>query len=377
MKPLAKFRDTANSFLEINIDLIVDNYRLLKKELRGAECAATLKADAYGIGSAQVAKALVKTGCRTFFVATIDEGIELRAHLPSEKVNIAVLGGLLARCEYVFEENNLIPVLNNLEQLRQWKTFNVGKDRKSPSMVHIDTGMNRLGLTSKEFEYVIDNPFELEGVEAKLLLSHLACADQPGHEMNQKQLYIFMNARNKMSNMRFSLSNSGGIFLGQTYHFDMARPGIALYGSHPDSTIFNPLNQVIKLYGRVLQIRDAKTGSTVGYSASHLLKKKTLVATVGLGYADGYIRSLGGNSYAFFKGAKLPIIGPISMDYITVDISNIKTDMIKIGDLIEFIGDNFTLDDIAKVANTVPHEILSNLGKRHQRSYFTSNASPT
>ena len=376
MKPLSKFCDTANSFLEINIDLIADNYRLLKRELRGAECAATLKADAYGIGLAQVAKALVKTGCRTFFVATIDEGIELRAHLHKEKVTIAVLGGLLARCENIFEENNLMPVLNNLEQLRQWKNFNTSKDRKSPSMVHVDTGMNRLGLTSKEFEYVVNNPCELEGVEPKLLLSHLACADQPGHEMNQKQLSIFRSAKNKISNMRFSLANSGGIFLGQPYHFDMVRPGIALYGSHPDPTTFNPLNQVIKLYGRVLQIRNAKTGSTVGYNASHLLKKKTLIATVGLGYADGYIRSLGDNSHAFFKGAKLPIIGPISMDYITVDISSIKTDTIKIGDLIEFIGDNFTLDDIAKVAKTVPHEILSNLGKRHQRSYFASNSSP-
>jgi alanine racemase len=377
MKPLAKFRDTVNSYLEINIDLIVANYCLLKRELRGAECAATLKADAYGIGSGQVAKALVKAGCRTFFVATIDEGIELRTHLQREKVTIAVLGGLLARCESIFKENKLIPVLNNLEQLRQWKNFNIDKDRKSPSMLHVDTGMNRLGLTSKEFEYVTKNPSELEGVKVKLLLSHLACADQPRHEMNQKQLHKFMSAKSKMANMRFSLANSGGIFLGQQYHFDVARPGIALYGSYPNPTIFNPLNQVVKLYGRVLQIREAKTGSTVGYNASHLLKKKTLIATVGLGYADGYIRSLESNSYAFFKGAKLPIIGPISMDYITVDISNIKTDMMKIGDLIEFIGDNFTLDDIAKAANTVPHEILSNLGKRHQRNYFTSNASPT
>ena len=359
----------SNSFLEINIDLIVNNYQLIKNKVGDTECAAVLKADAYGMGASMIAKALDKVGCSIYFVATIDEGIELRACFGKNKNKIVVLSGLLEETADVFYKNKLTPVLNDLEQIQKWGIYNRQKKIPAPSIIHIDTGMNRLGLTIDEFQYIVERPTELHGLQVEWVMSHLACGDQPDDKMNPKQLSLFFNAKETLPKVKASLSNSGGVFLGQSYHLDMVRPGIALYGSVSRSIPVNPLNQVIKLYSRILQIRTLSSGATVGYGASYRASDTIRVATVGLGYADGYLRSLSNCSYVFFNNIRLPVIGRISMDYITVDITKIAAEKIKTGDFIEIIGDNFTLDDLATVANTVPHEILTRLGTRHRRIY--------
>ena len=362
----------SNSFLEINIGLIVNNYQFIKNKVGDTECAAVLKADAYGMGAAMIAKALEKAGCSIFFVATIDEGLELRACFGKNKNKIAVLSGLLKGSEDVFYKSKLTPVLNDLEQIRQWEIYNRQKKIPAPSIIHIDTGMNRLGLTINEFQHIVERPTELHGLQVEWIMSHLACGDQPGDTMNQRQLSLFCNAKETLPTVKASLSNSGGVFLGQSYHLDMVRPGIALYGSLSRSIPVNPLNQVIKLYSRILQIRTLSSGATVGYGASYRVSEPTRLATVGLGYADGYLRSLSNNSYVFFNGIRLPVVGRISMDYITVDITKIAAEKIKTGDFLEIIGDQFTLDDLAIVANTVPHEILTRLGTRHHRIYYNT-----
>ncbi len=371
--PLVDNHKISNSFLEINIDSIIHNYQLINNKVGNTECAAVLKADAYGMGASVVAKALDKVGCSTFFVATIDEGIELRACFSKNEKQIAVLSGLLEGSEDIFYSNKLTPVLNDTEQIKKWAIYNQQKKISAPSILHIDTGMNRLGLTINELYDIIKNPTELKELNVEWIMSHLACGDQPRDIMNEKQLSVFLNAKKEFPNVKASLANSAGVFLGQSYHLDMVRPGIALYGSGSGSIPSKPLKQVIKLYSRILQIRTLSTGASVGYGASYRVSKATRVATVGLGYADGYLRSLSNCSWVFFNGLRLPVIGRISMDYITIDITQIASEKIKTGDFIEIIGDKFTLDDLATVANTVPHELLTRLGTRHHRIYRNTN----
>ena len=373
MMPLVDNHKISNSFLEINIDSIIHNYQLINNKVGNTECAAVLKADAYGMGASVIAKALDKAGCSTFFVATIDEGIELRACFSKNENQIAVLSGLLEGSEDIFYSNKLTPVLNDTEQIKKWAIYNKQKKISAPSILHIDTGMNRLGLTINELYDIIKNPTELKELHVEWIMSHLACGDQPRDIMNEKQLSVFLNAKKEIPNVKASLANSAGVFLGKSYHLDMVRPGIALYGSGSGSIPSKPLKQVIKLYSRILQIRTLSTGASVGYGASYRVSEATRVATVGLGYADGYLRSLSNCSWVFFNGLRLPVIGRISMDYITIDITQIASEKIKTGDFIEIIGDKFTLDDLATVANTVPHELLTRLGTRHHRIYRNTN----
>ena len=369
MMPLVDNHKISNSFLEINIDSIIHNYQLINNKVGNTECAAVLKADAYGMGASVIAKALDKVGCSTFFVATIDEGIELRACFSKNENQIAVLSGLLEGSEDIFYSNKLTPVLNDTEQIKKWAIYNKQKKISAPSILHVDTGMNRLGLTINELYDIIKKPTELKELHVEWIMSHLACGDQPRDIMNEKQLSVFLNAKKEFPNVKASLANSAGVFLGQSYHLDMVRPGIALYGSGSGSIPSNLLKPVIKLYSRILQIRTLNSGASVGYGASYRVSDATRVATVGLGYADGYLRSLSNCSWVFFNGVKLPVIGRISMDYITIDITKIASEKIKTGDFIEVVGDKFTLDDLATVANTVPHEILTRLGTRHHRIY--------
>ncbi|MBB44951.1 MAG: alanine racemase [Rhodospirillaceae bacterium] len=373
MTPLVDNHKISNSFLEINIDSIIHNYQLINRKVGNTECAAVLKADAYGMGASVIAKALDKAGCSTFFVATMDEGIELRSCFSEHKNKIAVLSGLLEGSEDIFYNNKLTPILNDIEQMKKWAFYNRKKKISAPGILHIDTGMNRLGLTIREFHDIIDKPTTLKELHVGGIMSHLACGDQPGDIMNKEQLSLFLNAKKNFPHVKASLANSAGVFLGQSYHLDMVRPGIALYGSGSGSIPLNPLKQVIKLYSRVLQIRTLSRGASVGYGASYKASKTTRVATVGLGYADGYLRSLSNCSWVFFNNVKLPVIGRISMDYITIDITKIASEKIKKGDFIEIIGDKFTLDDLATVANTIPHEILTRLGTRHRRIYHSTD----
>ena len=369
MMPSADNHKISNSFLEINIDSIIHNYQLINNKVGNTECAAVLKADAYGMGASVIAKALHRAGCSTFFVATIDEGIELRTCFSKNENKIAVLSGFLEGSEDIFYNNKLTPVLNDIEQIKKWDLYNKQKKISAPSILHIDTGMNRLGLTVSEFYDIIRRQTVLKELHVGWIMTHLACGDQPRDTMNKKQLSVFLNATTKFPNVKASLANSAGVFLGKSYHLDMVRPGIALYGSGSGSIDSHPLKQVIKLYSRILQIRTLSRGASVGYGASYRASEETRIATVGLGYADGYLRSLSNCSWVFFNGVRLPVIGRISMDYITINITKIASEKIKTGDFIEIINDKFTLDDLATLANTVPHELLTRLGTRHHRIY--------
>tara|TARA_Y100001934_G_scaffold129368_1_gene157025 strand:- start:168 stop:1295 length:1128 start_codon:yes stop_codon:yes gene_type:complete len=358
----------ANSFLVIDVDAIVSNYQTLKSKLTKAHCAATLKANAYGLGVKKIAHALDKAGCPTFFVATLDEAVELREILNSNRKSILVLNGFLAGTGSIFKQYNITPVLNNFGQLEKWADFNATLEDRQKAALHLDTGMNRLGLDNKDIGRLMENPQTLIKANIYMLLSHLACSDEPENTMNNCQLLEFHSLIGRLPKMTASLANSGGIYLGKKFHFDLVRPGLALYGSVPGH-LQNNLTNCISLYGRVLQLREVEKSQSIGYGGTYKLTKKSRIATIGVGYADGYRRSLSGLSTVFHHDFPLPIVGRISMDSLTVDISSLPDNKLKEGDFVELIGKNFTIDQAACLAQTVPYEMITALGRRHYRYY--------
>lgn len=365
-------KNKANSILLVNLERVAYNFNVLKKKLGNVECAATLKANAYGVGAGKIAKTLIREGCSTFFLATIDEAIELRKEISSTNPRIIVLNGVPRGTESTFREYQLIPTLNDLDQVNRWYDHNKESRVVQPAILHLDTGMNRLGLCEDDLNCLTTSPSKIKAIGLSLIMSHLACSDDLGNKKNEEQLSTFLSMLKFFPGVKASLSNSGGIFLGTPFHFDVARPGIALYGSIPGYEKNNPLKHAISLFAKILQIRDVRRGMTIGYGATHKVKKSTRIATVGVGYADGYQRSLSSKSSIFFRNLSLPLIGRVSMDTITVDISSIPKNDIEVGNFVEIIGDNFTIDEAARIANTVPHELLSGLGRRHLRLYTKS-----
>jgi alanine racemase len=355
------------SVLEIDLGAVAANYRWLASRLGGGACAAAVKADGYGLGAARVAPALAAAGCTTFFVATPDEGAALRAVLPDAV--IAVLNGVLAGTEEAFVDHGLVPVVNDLGQVARWREQSARLDAALPAMLHVDTGMNRLGLPPAELDWLAESPQLLAGPDWHCLLSHLACADEPDHPMNREQLARFRTARARLPRMPASLANSAGVLLGPEYHFDLARPGIALYGGNPLAAGDNPMRPTVRLLGRILQVREAAAGMTVGYGAGHRVTGPARIATVGAGYADGYLRAAGGRGHVSFEGVRLPIVGRVSMDLITVDVSALPPGRPIPGDTVTLIGDAVTLDEVARAAGTIPYEILTGLGRRYVRRY--------
>jgi len=358
----------ANSLLVIDVDAIVSNYQTLRSKLTKAYCAATLKANAYGLGIKKIAPALDKAGCQTFFVATLDEAVELRKILNSNRKSILVLNGFLAGTGSIFKQYNITPVLNNFGQLEKWADFNATLEDRQKAALHLDTGMNRFGLDNKDIARLMKNPQILIKANIYMLLSHLACSDEPKNTMNNRQLLEFNSLIRRLPRLTASLANSGGIYLGKKFHFDLVRPGLALYGSVPGH-LQNNLANCISLYGRVLQIREVDKGQLVGYGGTYKITKRSRIATIGVGYADGYQRSLSGLSTVFHYGTPLPIVGRISMDSITVDISSLPGNKLEEGNFVELLGKNFTIDQAASLAQTVPYEMITGLGRRHYRSY--------
>ena len=362
----------ANSFLVIDIDAIVSNYQTLRSKLTNAHCAATLKANAYGLGIKKIAPALDKAGCPTFFVATLDEAVELRKILTSKRKSILVLNGFLTGTGSIFKQYNITPVLNNLCQLEKWVDFNTTLKERQKAALHLDTGMNRLGLDNTDLRRLMNNPQILIKANIYMLLSHLACSDEPKNPMNKNQLLEFNSWIKHLPSMTASFANSGGIYLGEKFHFDLVRPGLALYGSVPGH-LQNDLKNCISLYGRVLQLREVDKGQLIGYGGTYKLPKKARIATIGVGYADGYQRVLSGSSTVFHRGFPLPLVGRISMDSITVDISSLPDNNLKEGDFVELLGKHFTIDQAASLAQTVPYEMITGLGRRHYRYYNQVN----
>jgi alanine racemase len=360
---------SAGALLTVNLDAIRANYRLLREKLGGTACAAVVKADAYGLGADRVAPALAADGCTNFFTAHLDEAIALRPHVPTE-TEVFVLHGSPAGVEVDFVEHRVIPVVNSLEQIDAWAALARRLGRKLPAVVQVDTGMSRLGLSKHELDTVADDPGRLDGIDLRYVMSHLACAEQQSHELNALQLANFRAARARLPAAPASFSNSSGVFLGQDYHFDLARPGAALYGVAPVAGQPNPLRSVVRLQARVIQVREIEAGARVGYGGRWTAPGPARIATVSTGYADGFLRSLGNRAKAYFGDAALPVVGVVSMDTITLDATGLPGQGLEPGALVDLIGEHNPVDAVAEAAGTIGYEILTSLGGRYFRTYL-------
>ena len=355
----------AASILTVDLDAIAANYRMLSDEVAPAVCAGVVKADAYGLGLEPVVRRLWREGCRVFFVASLEEGIALRSILT--EADIAPLNGLLPGEEAHYREHRLFPTLNDFGQVERWSAYGASHD-VSPAVLHVDTGMSRLGLSVIERTRLLETPDLISGFECRYLISHLACADTPDHALNSQQQAAFASVVERVPHTCASLSASSGIFLGKDWHFGMVRAGVALYGGAPTEGRPNPMTPVIRLDGLVLQIRDVDSPETVGYGATHKFAGKTRVATVAAGYADGYLRSVGGHAAARWGNKTLPLVGRVSMDLITLDAT--AATGLKAGDTVELIGPDYDINALARDAGTIPYEILTSLGRRYGRRYL-------
>jgi alanine racemase len=359
---------TSSGILTIDLDELARNWRRLKSRLNRADCAAAIKADAYGLGAARAIVALSKAGCNQFFVALIDEGVQLRQALGDAALDadIHVLGGAMSAPQALID-HRLTPVLNSLGDMEAWKKFSP----QTPADIHIDTGMARLGLPPGEVDILTSEPERIDGLAISHVISHLACAEDRETSMNEQQLKQFRNALNLFPGSKASLANSSGIFLGDRYHFDLARPGAALYGVNPTPGKPNPMSQVVRLQGKILQVRDVAAPQSVGYGATHRIEQKCRIATVGVGYADGYLRSLSSRATGYLGDMPVPLVGRVSMDLITFDVSDVPEALAHPGALIDLIGPNNPVDDVAGAASTIGYEILTSLGNRYHRIYKT------
>lgn len=362
---MSESRGAAGLQLTIDLGALAANWKIVVERSTPAECAAVIKADAYGIGIEPAASALSAAGCRTFFVALPDEGRRARAVLPD--ATIYVLNGFFAEAAELYRTAALRPVLNSPEDVDAWSALGGGK----PSALQVDTGMNRLGLSLHEAVALAHSPDRLRAVAPRLLISHLACADTPAHPLNAAQLALFREIRAEFPDLPASLANSAGVFLGSDYHFDLARPGIALYGARYAGDQ-PPLRTVVTARARIVQVREAEAGETIGYGAAHRLDRDTRIAIVSAGYADGYNRMAGGDAdkpgaNAAVRGRFVPILGRVSMDLIALDVTGVAG--VSQGDWVELFGPNLPIDDVATAAGTIGYELLTGLSRRAERRY--------
>lgn len=338
--------------LTISLSAIRENYKILQQKTGATDCGVVIKADAYGLGMLPIAQTLSQQGAKEFFVALPEEGVALRAVLPDAVIYI--LNGILPGETGLFEQHALIPVLNDPAQKKLWRN---GK----PCALQVDTGLNRLGFNAVDFDYFDD-------LNVALIMSHLACADTPDHPMNAAQLARFTDAAQKYPGIRKSLAASDGIFLGSAYHFDLVRPGAALYGLNPTLYGENPMQPVVQLSVPILQIRNVTEDGTIGYAATRRVEKGRMLATVSLGYADGFFRSLSNQSHLYYGAQALPVLGRVSMDVVIVDISDLHPHPLEIGDRLDVFGPQ-SVDQLARDAGTIGYECLTALGRRFERVY--------
>jgi alanine racemase len=346
----------------VDLDALARNYHRMHDAAAPAQCGAVVKANAYGLGVRPVATRLAREGCRRFFVATSDEGLELRAHLPD--VAVYVFEGLPEGLEAEFVEARLTPVLNTLRQIERWRPCG------RPAAVHIDTGMNRLGLSAADVEYLAANPQILAGFGLDCLMTHLACADRTDHELNAQQLARFNAAAAKLPAAPRSIANSAGVFLGRDYCGDLVRPGIALYGGNPFVERNTPVEPVVTVQARILQLRTVDEPAFVGYGATFGIESRARLAVLGLGYADGYPRCLGNRGLVSIEGKRAPVVGRVSMDLICVDVTGIEPDAVAVGQFVELFGSDISIDDVADAAGTISYELLTGLSRRLRREYL-------
>jgi alanine racemase len=354
--------------LTIDLAALQANYRLLVRKAAGADCAAAIKGNAYGISVAEAGKALWDAGCRSFYIARPDEGAELRSLLP--KAGITVLDGFYASEGGFYTAHNLRPALAQLSEAEAWAGISSGL----PCALHVDTGINRVGFSEFEFTALMRNTDVLKRLNVNSLMSHLACADDPASKMNEAQLKRFKNLCKRLPHIKASLANSSGIFLGKAYHFDEVRPGIALYGGNPTPHKKNPMKPVVHLHARILQVRDVMKGETVGYSATWRARRNSRIAIIAAGYADGIARKLssgpkGALAQVFIAGQLCPVVGRVSMDMMTIDVTDVPARKLARANAAELLGKNILIDEVAGWAGTISYELLTHLGRRYSRVY--------
>jgi alanine racemase len=367
---MTDIRPTAPGVLTIDLGAVAKNYRIFKEKTK-VEVAGVLKAHAYGCGKLEVFQTLFDQGCRTFFVATPDEALTLRKL--SDEVDLIVLGGVYDGAEQTFREGNITPVLNSIGDIERWASFARKKEQRLPAVIHFDTAMNRLGLGADETERLIAAPALHEALNVKIVMSHFACSDEKDHPLNEAQAARFARIAKAFPNAQKSLSNSSGIFRSKDWHYDLVRPGYAMYGGNPTPEKSNPMNAVVKLDVRVLQTRNVKKGESAGYNATYVFEKDTTLATVSMGYADGFLRSGSNSANLYWKGRPCPIVGRVSMDLIIVDTGNL-TDGPKTGEWLEVLGPHQDVDQLATACNTIGYEILTSLRRsRYHRSYTAAS----
>jgi alanine racemase len=384
---------TATGVLTIDLDAIVANWRKLEKTAVPAECAGVIKADAYGCGAGPVARALAGAGCKTFFVATLDEARVVREALSSETLPsegtklpppaIYVLDGFFQNSGDAYARIDARPVIGELNELAEWDVFCRRSGWTGGAAVHIDTGMNRLGLTITEAQGIVPR-INAGDHGITLVMSHLACAETLNHPLNGKQLAAFREIASLYSGVPAALSNSSGIFLGAQFQFDMVRPGAALYGVNPTPEADNPMQPVAELKARIVQIRNVERGEGVGYGGTWTARRPTRLAIVSAGYADGYFRAASANdgtrgAEVVVAGKRCPIAGRISMDLIAVDITDLPNNAVRRGHMVTLIGEGITVDELAHHFGTIGYEVLTSLGRRYARVYkggVTENPPP-
>jgi alanine racemase len=353
--------DTAHAVLDIDLAAIVANWRALKARHPSSDVAAVVKADAYGLGARPVAAALHGAGCRHFVVAWLEEALAVRDLVPGAM--LAVLGGLVPGTEAAYLTNGLIPVLCSVDEIDRWHN-------RGEAILHIDTGMSRLGLDPGALATLATDRKRLDRMAIRYAMSHLVASEIPADPVNQLQRQRIAAARAMLPPWRFSLANSSGIFLGPDFASDLARPGAALYGLNPTPGQPNPMRSVVRLMVRVLAVREIPAGATVGYNATWTAIRPTRIATAALGYADGYHRSLSNRASACFDGTPVPLVGRVSMDLTTFDVTD--SPGVQPGCWLEVLGPHLSPDDLAAAAGTSGYEVLTSLGRRFQRVYRTA-----
>lgn len=358
----------AGALLKIDLTALRNNYRLLRSKLGAAACGAAVKADAYGLGALRVSQALVEEGCRHLFVAHLEEAIVLRPHI-ADSVAIYVMHGSPIGYEAEFLEYRCIPVLNSAAQIHAWRALAETRQTELSAIIQLDTGMSRMGLSGAEVQAWLADPDFIRGINLQYLMSHLACAEDQQDPMNAQQLALFNCLRAQLPKCGASLANSSGIFLGADFHFDLARPGAALYGIAPVAGQPNPMKAVAHLQGKIIQTREITAGAGVGYSLTWRSTQPSRIATVAVGYADGWLRALSNRGVVHIAGIAAPMVGNVSMDTITIDVSHIPLDKLAPGTLVDLISAENTADQVAARAGTIGYEILTSLGLRYQREY--------
>jgi len=367
---------SANGVLTVDLDAIIANWRKLEKTAVPAECAGVVKANAYGCGAEQVARALAGAGCKTFFVATLDEARVVRAAVPNAA--IYALSGFFQNTGEEYAKIDCKPVIGDLNELAEWDVFCRRSGWSGGAAIHIDTGMNRLGLTITEAQGIIPR-INAGDHGITLVMSHLASAEHLNNPLNAKQLTTFREIASLFSGVPASLANSSGVFLGAQFQFDLVRPGAALYGINPTPEADNPMQPVVELKARIVQIRNVEKGETVGYGGTWTARRPTRIAIVSAGYADGYFRAASANdgtrgAEVVVAGKRCPIAGRVSMDLIAVDVTDLDKNAARRGHLATLIGEGITVDELAHHFGTIGYEVITSLGRRFARVYKGGNA---